>query len=107
MPSQNVLWGQSLRTSLTYDVDQQFQASQDEGWRQSSKSKFRQFKQESPHCKKHHFVPNIYINLNQSNIEATQDIYLLQSEFVVAKHISPAAQKIVWKLSVPKMSMLF
>ncbi len=36
--------------------------------------------------KKRHFVPNRYIYLNQSDIEATQDIYLLQSEFVVAKH---------------------
>ncbi len=34
-----------------------------------------------------HFVPNLYIYLNQSNVEATQDTYLLQSEFVVAKHI--------------------
>ena len=32
-----------------------------------------------------HFVPNLYIYLNQSNVEATQDTYLLQSEFVVAK----------------------
>ncbi len=36
-----------------------------------------------PHCKKRHFVPNRYIYLNQSNIEAMQDIYLRQSEFVV------------------------
>ena len=28
------------------------------------------------HCKKHHFVPNRYIYLNQSNVEAMQDIYL-------------------------------
>ena len=38
------------------------------------------------HCKKHHFVPNRYIYVNQSNIEEIQDIYLLQSEFVVVKH---------------------
>ena len=29
---------------------------------------------------------DIYIYLNQSNIEATQDIYLLQKEFVIAKY---------------------
>ena len=38
------------------------------------------------HCKKYHFVPNRYIYLNQSNVEALQDIYLLQNEFVVAMH---------------------
>ena len=38
------------------------------------------------HCKKHHFVSNTYIYLIQSNIDATQDIYLLQKEFVIAKH---------------------
>ncbi len=40
------------------------------------------------HCKKRRFVSNRYniIYLNQSNIEATQDIYLLQMEFVTAKH---------------------
>ncbi len=32
------------------------------------------------HCKKHHFAANRNIYLNQGNIEATQDIYLLQSE---------------------------
>ncbi len=39
------------------------------------------------HCKKHHFVPNRCIYLNQSNVEATQDIYLLQSEFGFGMHI--------------------
>ncbi len=38
------------------------------------------------HCKKHHFVSNRYIYLNQSNIEATQDIYSLQKEVVSVKH---------------------
>ncbi len=42
------------------------------------------------HFKKRHFVPNRYIYCNQSNIEAMQDIYLLQNEFVVAKH------KLLW-----------
>ena len=40
----------------------------------------------SLHCKKHHFVPNRYFYLNQSSIEAMQDIYLSQSETVGAKH---------------------
>ena len=37
--------------------------------------------------KKRHFVPNRYIYLNQCNVEAMKDTYLLQSEFVVGKHI--------------------
>ncbi len=32
-------------------------------------------------------MPLRYIYLNQSNVEATQDIYFLQSEFVDANHI--------------------
>ncbi len=36
-------------------------------------------------CTKRHFVPNRYIYLNQSNIETTQDIYLLQGEFWYCK----------------------
>ncbi len=34
----------------------------------------------APHCKKLHFVPNRYFYLNQSSIEAMQDIYLSQIE---------------------------
>ncbi len=51
------------------------------------------------HCKKRHFVSNRCIYLNQSNVESTQDIYLLQSEFVIAKQNFLSCQIVVITLN--------
>ncbi len=53
----------------------------------------------SLHCKKRHFVPNRYIYLNLSNVEATQDIYLIRIQFVLAKHNLLSLQIVVITLN--------